>query len=212
MFDKVDLQLWIQNQNGQLIDKVGNLPFKEKVFNLPDSSSPNFIEDINSSDILTVRDEEVVFQPKVTRKRKTRSINASSQTNFHKWIKGPPDSNGFFKIIHSASGKVLTSSEDGLKIEELKGPSNKSQLIKVKKTFVWCPKMGGFVSYVSNQRNYQNQDLQVDLSLDSGGGNFKILTSIQPNNNHLDMVRNNLYSRNSRKHASKYCTYKISLF
>jgi len=128
-----DCQLWRKNEIGNLEDELGNLPFKNKVFSLPNSSDPGFIED-NSNSILSVEGSEVILREKVIRKRKTRSI-ASSDSELQKWVLTPPNSQGYFRIVHIASRKVLTSSSDSLKIEELassKDTKDKKQLIEVR--------------------------------------------------------------------------------
>ena len=107
--------------------------------------------------------------------RKTnRNTRASSSTNFEsaasdpqKWIIHPADEFGWFRIFHPHSGKFLTSGKDSVKVEKLASAKElkdrKKQLFTEKKVFVWCPFIEELVTYVAYQRNYEEQDLQVDI-------------------------------------------------
>ena len=107
--------------------------------------------------------------------RKTnRNTRASSSTNFEnaasdpqKWIIHPADEFGWFRIFHPHSGKFLTSGKDSVKVEKLASAKElkdrKKQLFTEQKVFVWCPFIEEFVTYVAFQRNYEEQDLQVDI-------------------------------------------------
>ena len=135
VYEHPDYQLWKQNEFGHIIDKVGNLPFKDTVLNLPNSSEPGLIEKLNSSEILSVEADTVVLKKKFIRNRKTSSKFTSNESDAQKWVVSPPDSQGFFKIIHNASKKVLTSSSESLKIEDsvdFKDLNDKKQLTKVR--------------------------------------------------------------------------------
>ena len=107
--------------------------------------------------------------------RKTnRNTRASSSTNFEnaasdpqKWIIHPADEFGWFRIFHPNTGKFLTSGKDSVKVEKLASAKElkdrKKQLFTEKKVFVWCPFIEEFVTYIAYQRNYDEQDLQVDI-------------------------------------------------
>ena len=185
--DYQDFQLWRQNQDGHIVDKVGHLPFQDRQFSLP-ISEPGYIQDTNSDEILSVHNNEVIFMKKVS--RNTRSNLLSTKNNPKLWVIGPVDSKGFFRIIHSVSRKVLTSSSDGLKIEKLAcmKDSKDKKLTKLPKTFVYCPNLKGFIEFVAHNREIEDNNIQADLSLDGGGNSFKIFTSVQSKNDEKSLV------------------------
>ena len=53
-------------------------------------------------------------------------------------------------------------------------------LVKVKKDFIFCPKIDTFKSHIARKRKYTYPDVQSDMGLDGGGGFFKVLMSVQP--------------------------------
>ena len=144
-----------------------------KVFNLPKVGTPAFIEDASSNDILSVEipSDEVDLSKKIG--KTNRNTRAKSSTKFEnaandpqKWIIHPADSFGWFRIFHPSTGKYLTSSKDCAKVEKLasaKVLKDQKQLVEVKKVFVWCPFIEEFVTYIAFQRNYQEENLQVDI-------------------------------------------------
>ena len=158
--------------NCNLVKKVGHLPFNVKSFNLPKVGQPAFIEDASSNDILSVENENEVDLSKKIGKT-NRNTRAKSSTNFEnsksdpqKWIIHPADSSGWFRISHPNTGLYLTSGKKSVKIEKLataKELKANKHLVQVQKTFVWCPYLEEFVTYIAYQRNYEEQDLQVDL-------------------------------------------------
>ena len=140
---------------------------------MPKVGQPALIEDASSNDVLSVENEnEVDLSKKIGKtNRKTR---AKSSTNFEnsksdpqKWIIHPADEFGWFRIFHPSTGKYLTSGKDSVKVEKLASAKElkdrKKQLFTEKKVFVWCPFVEEFVTYVAYQRNYEEQDLQVDI-------------------------------------------------
>ena len=170
--EQQDYQLWTQNLDGNLIDKVGNLPFKNKVFSLPNSSDPGYIED-DSNNILSIEGDEVIFKERVKRIRKTRSSITPIKNDSQKWIIGPADSQNFFRIFHSVTRKVLTSSSpDSVKIEELanlKDNTDKKQLTKVSQNPLW--------SFLNKSLQYLDFNTPVKFKLSK-----KFLTFFRLNN------------------------------
>ena len=141
---------------------------------MPKVGQPAFIEDASSNDILSVENpsNEVDLSKKIG--KTNRNTRASSSTNFEnaasdpqKWIIQPADSFGWFRIFHPNTGKYLTSGKDSVKVEKLASAKElkdgKKQTVEVQKVFVWCPFIEAFVEYIAFQRNYEEQDLQVDI-------------------------------------------------
>ena len=182
-----DFQKWkLTESDGHLVDKVGFLPFKEKVFSdLAKVGELGLI--VASGETLTVKSstKEVILaktkkSARVTRSRSmTRSgairqneIDSKSDPNM--WIAGPPDFHGWFKIRHSATGKFLTSSssdsvilEDLVNLEDTK-TKPKKHLVQVKKTFVWCPDVEAYITFIADKRDYKDVDLNIEFGLDAG--------------------------------------------
>ena len=163
---------------------------------MPKVGQPGYLEVGNQ--ILCVNDEgEVIFKTK-TKKRKrftTRSGPSKAQNedmdnnDADKWVLSSANSAGWFRIYHPASKKFLTSSkkrgkkgEKFVKIEDKANleKSKDKELVQMKKVFVYCPYIEEFVTHIANERNYEDQDLQIDLGLDGGGDFFKIMMSVQP--------------------------------
>ena len=99
------------------------------------------------------------------------------------WIVLPADSYGYFRIKHVKSGKLLTSTKpdcakvaDLISAEKYKG---KKHLVKVKKTYAWCPNVEALITFIADQRGYGDQDLHIEFGLDAGQGSLKMLLSIQ---------------------------------
>ena len=132
------------------------------------------LEVSSSNEILCVSESsnEVIFKKK-TKKRKrftTRSGPAAENANnndLENWVVTPANSSGWFQIYNPASKKFLTSSKKSVKLEEKANleKSKDKQLVEVKKVFIWCPYIEEFVTYIAHERDYKDQDLQVDLGL-----------------------------------------------
>ena len=139
---------------------------------MPKVGQPGFIEDASSNNILSVENENEVDLSKKIGKT-NRNTRAKSSTNFEnsksdpqKWIIHPADVSGWFRISHPNTGLYLTSGKKSVKIEKLASAKElkaNKHLVQVQKTFVWCPYLEEFVTYIAYQRNYEEQDLQVDL-------------------------------------------------
>ena len=144
-----------------------------------------YLEVASSNEILCVTPAatKVIFKKKSKkRKRNTTESEIIDPNDPEKWVIGPANAAGWFRILNPFSKKYLTSSKKALKIEEKTNieKSKDKELVIQKKVFVWCPFIEEFITYVAFERNYEDQDLQVDLGLDGGGDFFKIVMSIQP--------------------------------
>ena len=180
-----DFQKWkITESDGHLVDKVGFLPFKEKVFSdLAKTGELGHI--VASGQTLTVkpRTNEAILAKtrKSSRAARSRSMTRSGairqtdpKSDPNMWIAGPPDIHGWFRIRHSATGKYLTSSssdsailEDLVNLEDTK-TKPKKHLVQVKKTFVWCPDVEAYVTFIADKRDYKDVDLNIEFGLDAG--------------------------------------------
>ena len=132
------------------------------------------LEVSSSNEILCVSESgnEVIFKKK-TKKRKrftTRSGSAAENienNDLENWVITPANDSGWFQIYNPASKKFLTSSKKSVKLEEKANleKSKDKQLVLVKKVFIWCPFIEEFVTYIAHERDYKDQDLQVDMGL-----------------------------------------------
>ena len=187
VYHEKDFQKWKLEENGNLVDKVGLLPFKDKVFNdLGNVGEPCLIT--TSGETLTVnsKNDEVILAKtkKSTRASRSRSMTRSGARRQNEndsngdpngdpnlWIAGPTDVHGWFRIMHSATGKFLTSSSsDSATIEDLVNLETsktkpKKHLVQVKKTFVWCPDIEAYVSFIADSRGYEDVDLKIEFGL-----------------------------------------------
>ena len=121
VYEEQDLTLWSFTKEGNLVDKVGQLPFKDKIFNVPDEGKKGHIEEISTKKVLSPKsgNSEIVLNKKKTPKKVTRS-SKKIPSDDQIWLRGPSDSYGWFKITHVKSGKFLTSSTpDKVTAEEL---------------------------------------------------------------------------------------------
>ena len=184
-----DFQLW-QFKDGQLVDKMGYLPFKDKVLTLSKVGEACQIENISSGEVMCIRkgSQEVFFKKKSPkRKFNTRSAKSKKQQiSDDVWICYPADSNGYFRIKHARTGKFLTSLDsDQVNVEKLaksvnsKGKKLKKSLVKVKKTYVWVSEVEALISFIANERDYADEDLQIEFGIDGGQGFLRIMLSIQ---------------------------------
>ena len=179
-----DFQLW-QFKEGNLVDKMGHLPFKNKVFNLPKVGEACQIENVSSGEVMCTRkgSGDIFFKKKSPKKKfTTRSAKSKNQQiSDDVWIICPADSEGFFRIKHARSGKYLTSLDcDNVNIKPLAKPSDssdsegkkqkkqKKQLVKVQKTFVSVPDIEAFITFIAHERDYEDEDLQIEMGIDAG--------------------------------------------
>ena len=93
-------------KEGNLVDKMGKLPFADKTFNLPNVGEARQIVHTSSGQILCIKNgssSEVVFKKKRPHQKvKTRSAKTKKQQiSDDVWILHPADSNGFFRIRHA---------------------------------------------------------------------------------------------------------------
>ena len=190
IYGKPDFQLWQFNAEGNLVDKMGHLPFKNVVFNLPKVGEACQIENASSGQVLCIKNGtyQVVFKKKPPmRKFKTRSAKSKhQQISADVWILYPADSSGFFRIKHAKSGKFLSSFvpdkvtiEHQMKASDTKGKKVKKVLVKVKKTFVYVRDIEALISFIAKEREYEDEELQTELGIDGGQGFLKIMLSIQ---------------------------------
>ena len=122
---------------------------------------------------------------------RTTTIPKTSESQT--WIAGYADSRGWFRIQHKSSGKYLTSTKTDVTVDDcLEKESSQSQLFTVKKDFAYCNDIEAFVTHVAHERNYDtDQELKVEIGLDSGKGSCKLFMSIEENNPapiNLDLV------------------------
>ena len=184
-----DFQLW-QFKEGHLVDKMGHLPFKDKVLTLSKVGEACQIENVSSGEVMCIRkgNREVFFKKKSPKKKfNTRSAKSKKQhISDDVWICYPADSNGYFRIKHAQTGNFLTSLDsDQVNVEKLaksvnsKGKKLKKRLVKVKKTYVWVSEVEALISFIANERGYADEDLQIEFGIDGGKGFLRIMLSIQ---------------------------------
>ena len=195
VYHQQDFQLFKMTDDKNLVDKMDFLPFKNREFILPKVGVPGQIEDTATGQILSVKknSNEIFFLKKKnniktkkinTRSSKSKPSESNSSTNDQNmWIVLPADSYGYFRIKHVKSGKLLTSTKpdcatvaDLISAEKYKG---KKHLVKVKKTYAWCPNVEALITFIADQRGYGDQDLHIEFGLDAGQGSLKMLLSIQ---------------------------------
>ena len=121
VYEEQDLTLWSFTKEGNLVDKVGQLPFKDKIFNVPDEGKKGHIEEVSTKKVLSPKsgnNSEIILNKKKQPKKVTRSSKTIPSDN-QIWLRGQSDSYGWFKITHVQSGKFLTSSTpDTVTVEE----------------------------------------------------------------------------------------------
>ena len=184
-----DFQLW-QFKEGHLVDKMGHLPFKDKVLTLSKVGEACQIENVSSGEVMCIRkgSQEVFFKKKTPKKKfNTRSAKSKKQQiSDDVWICYPADSDGYFRIKHAKTGNFLTSLDsDQVNVEKLaklvnsKGKKLKKSIVKVKKTYVWVSEVEGLITFIAGERGYADEDLQIECGIDAGQGFLKIMLSIQ---------------------------------
>ena len=143
--------------------------------------------------MLTLKSGVVTLNSKIALKKtistRSNAVNPRTTTipktsESQTWIAGYADSRGWFRIQHKSSGKYLTSTKTDVTVEDcLEKESSKSQLFTVKKDFAYCNDIEAFVTHVAHERGYDtDQELKVEIGLDSGKGSCKLFMSIEENN------------------------------
>ena len=187
IYELKDFQMWKMSNEGFLVDKIGNWQYKDKLLILPRVGVPGFIEEVESGHVLSVKNgaSDVHLTPKITVTTKItrstlKSAPKSDLRDLQKWVVGHADSEGWFRITHAKTGKYLTSNDvDSVTIETLKETKkNKKNLVKVQKTYVWCHKVEEFICYVAKERGYENENLKIEIGLDSGGDLLKLMMTV----------------------------------
>jgi hypothetical protein len=121
VYEEKDFQLWSYTKEGNLVDKTGQLPFKNKQFNLPEEGKKDHIQEVSTNKVLCPKDKagsEIVLNKKKLPKKVTRS-SKNVPIDDQMWIRGHADINGWFSMTHQKSGKFLTSSNsDKVTVEE----------------------------------------------------------------------------------------------
>ena len=206
VYDQVDFQYW-RLSRGNLIAKNGQNHSEDIIVTLPDVGKPGLIQDIHSGQVLTLKmNGQVIFSDKIKIVQKTHttrsakkiiSLRASKSGTPHptrptmrsefsesqSWITGPANSQGWFRILHSKTGKHLTSSDSkNMFCEDLIDPSEnpkKRVSIKVKKDIGYCH-TEAFLTHVVEERKYEeDSELKIEMGLDGGKGSLKLCMSVE---------------------------------
>ena len=179
--------MWKMDKEGFLFDKIGHWQYKDKLLILPRVGVPGFIEEVETGHVLSVKNgaSDVHLTPKITVTTKItrstlKSAPKSDLRDLQKWVVCQADSQGWFRITHAKSGKYLTSSDiDSVTVETLKETKkNKKNLVKVQKTYVWCHKLEEFICHVAHERGYEDENLKIEIGLDSGGDLLKLMMTV----------------------------------
>ena len=206
IYDLVDSQYWRWSNEDKLIAKVGEIHCEEKNVILPDVGKPGLIEDVNSGQVLTVKNSagDVIMKDKIkitikaTRSSKkvitlraskagtphpTRPALKSEFSDSQSWVCGPANSQGWFRIQHVKTGKYLTSSDStSMIIDDLIDPTEnpkKRVPIKVKKDIGYTH-TEAFLTHVVDARNYaDDSELKVEIGLDGGKGSLKMCMAVE---------------------------------
>ena len=125
VYEEQDFMLWSFTKEGNLVDRAGQLPLKDKVYNIPDEGKKGHIEEVSTKKVLTPKSDsnpEIVLNRKKPAKKVTRSsasnINVPSDNQI--WLRGHSNVHGWFTLTHVQTGKLLTSSTpDKVTVEEL---------------------------------------------------------------------------------------------
>ena len=192
IYNLADFQYWRLSE-GNMIAKNGKMHHEDKIVTLPDVGIPGLIEDVHSGQVLTLKSgtDEVIFSNKIKvtvkttrsslkilklRASKTDSSIPSTPefSDTQSWIAGPANSEGWFRITHTNSGKYLTSNNsESMTCEDLIDPnktSTKKVLVKVKKDIGFCH-TEAFITHVVEKRGYANDsELKIEMGLDGGKG------------------------------------------
>ena len=196
IYEKIDLQLWKVSESGAMINKSGHVHFQENIVVLPDVGRLGCIEDANSGKVFTLNKDnnEVTLNSKTILKSKsisTRSSDLDPRTatinktsDAQSWIMGHADNQGWFYIKHKKSGQYLTSNKTrnktSLTVEELLDDSKKRQPFDQKKDYTYVNDIDAFITHVAHHREYpEDQELKVEIGLDSGKGSCKLFMSIE---------------------------------
>ena len=121
IYEEKDYQLWSFTKEGNLVDKTGQLPFKDKTFNLPVEGTKGYIEETSTKKVLSPKknSESEMFLNKKKIPRKITRASKNVPVDDQLWLKGPSDVHGWFQMTHVKSGKLLTSSSSAkITVEE----------------------------------------------------------------------------------------------
>ena len=124
VYEEKDYQLWSYTKEGNLVDKTGQLPFRNKQFNLPEEGQKGYIQEVSTNKVLCPKNKagsDIVFNKKKLPKKVTRSSKSAKSVPIddQMWIRGHADVNGWFSITHQKSGNFLTSSNsDKVTVQE----------------------------------------------------------------------------------------------
>ena len=125
VYEEQDFKLWSFTKEGNLVDRAGQLPLKDKVYNIPEEGKKGHIEEVATKKVLSLKsgnNSEVILKKKKTPKKVTRSSasNKNVPSDDQIWIRGHSNVHGWFILTHVQSGKLLTSStSDKVTAEEL---------------------------------------------------------------------------------------------
>ena len=191
IYNLVDFQYWRLSE-GKMVSKDGEMHHEDKIVILPDVGKPGVIEDVHSGQVLTLKsDDEVIFSNKIkVTVKTTRSslkilkLRASKNdtsipttpefSDTQSWIAGPANSEGWFRITHTKSGKYLTSNgSESMTCEDLIDPNDNPKrkvLLKVKKDIGFCH-TEAFITHVVEKRGYaDDSELKIEMGIDGGKG------------------------------------------
>ena len=199
IYEKIDLQLWKVSESGAMINKSGHVHFQDNILVLPDVGRVGCIEDANSGNVLTFNKntDEVTLNSKTVLKRKSISTRSSASdprtatiyetSDAQSWIMGHADNQGWFYIKHKKSGQYLTSNKvrnkTSITVEDLLDDSKKRQPFYQKKDYAYVNDIDAFITHVAHHRGYpEDQELKVEIGLDSGKGSCKLFMSIEKQN------------------------------
>ena len=121
VYEDKDFQLWSYTKEGNLVDKTGQLPFKNKQFNLPEEGQKGYIEEVSTKKVLSpkssAKSEINLYKKKAPRKvtRSSKNVPVDDQL----WLRGSADVHGWFTLTHVKTGNFMTSSTpDKITVEE----------------------------------------------------------------------------------------------
>ena len=130
----------------------------------------------SKTDAKTQIDHQTLFRIKTeTNLSGRRIIKIAQILNEKKDLKIEP----FFKEAVVDKNRSLESFFDIQKLEMLVPVPGQKYFTKVEKDFIYCTDIESYVTYIADQRGYQDGDLQVDINMDSGQGSLKVLLAVK---------------------------------
>ena len=99
VYQEQDFQKWTITKEGNLVDKTGQLPFKNKTFNIPNEGEKGHIEEISTKKVLCPKNSdksEIILSKKKPPKKVTRSSKKKVPIDDQLWLRGQPDLHGWF--------------------------------------------------------------------------------------------------------------------